>query len=251
MRSREASRPFSITRSNGTLNEPGMWPERRPGPRLRRLAAEPLGRARIDDLHAAVCERHAHVGQHGDGVDVHFGIECLRRSLGLAALDRPAFRLPFRQAAIEDVDFLRAEDAERPPHARRRVEADAVIDHDRIAIADAERADDFAELRGPRQHVRQVGGMIADRLDVEEHRAGNMAAAILGLRIALLRRHEVRAVDGDDVADRADARRANRSRPASGWSATGQGRFRVSAFWFSIQFDNATTTRAALREVHS
>ena len=65
--------------------------------------------------------------------------------------------------------------------------------------------------------------MIADRLDVEEHRAGDMAGAILGVGVALLRRQEIRTVDHDDDCDRANARRANRSKPASGLSAMGRG----------------------------
>ena len=42
--------------------------------------------------------------------------------------------------------------------------------------------------------------MIADRLDVEEHGAGDMAVAILGMRVALLRRQEIRTVDHDQIA---------------------------------------------------
>src|ERR1700691_3997420 len=42
--------------------------------------------------------------------------------------------------------------------------------------------------------------MIADRLNVEKHRAGNMAAAILGMSVALLRRQEIRGVDRNYVA---------------------------------------------------
>ena len=49
-------------------------------------------------------------------------------------------------------------------------------------------ADRFAKLIWPRQHVRQIGRVIGDRVDVEEHRAGNMAADILGARVAVLAR---------------------------------------------------------------
>ena len=110
-------------------------------PRLRRLAGEALGRARVDDLYAVVGERHAHVVKQRDGADIHLGGEFFRRALGVAFLQRPAFGFPFRQPAVEDVDFLRAEQPERPPHPRRRIEADAVIDDDGVAVADAERAD--------------------------------------------------------------------------------------------------------------
>ena len=111
------------------------------GPRLRRLAGEPLGRAGIDDLRAFVGDRHAHVGEHGDGADIHLGIEISAAPAWLSpAFQRTVFGLPFRQSAVEDVDILGAENAERPPHPRRRVETEAVVDHDGVAVADAERA---------------------------------------------------------------------------------------------------------------
>ena len=124
-----------------------MWPERSPGRGSGALPAEALGRARVDDLCAVVRERHAYVGKHRDGADIHIGSEFSRRPRGVAFLQRPPFGFPLRQPAVEDVDFLRAEQPERPPHPRRRIEADAVIHDDSIAVADAERTDHFAELR--------------------------------------------------------------------------------------------------------
>ena len=52
------------------------------------------------------------------------------------------------------------------------------------------RADRFGELGRARQHVRQFRRMVADRFDVEEHRAGNVAAAIFRVRVALLCRQK-------------------------------------------------------------
>jgi hypothetical protein len=49
-----------------------------------------------------------------------------------------------------------------------------------------------------RQHVRQVAGVVGDRVDVEEHRAGHVRGEELGLRVALQRRQMPRAVDHRD-----------------------------------------------------
>ena len=111
-----------------------------------------------------------------------------------------AFGLPFRQAAVENENALGAEDAKRPPHPRRRIKALAVVDDDGVAIADSEGAGGFAELCRARQHVRQIGRIIAHRFDVEKHRAGNVTVAIFRVSVALLRRQEMGGVDGNDVA---------------------------------------------------
>ena len=75
-------------------------------------------------------------------------------------------------------------------HTRARaIEPDAVIEHDRHAVADAERADLGGELLGRRQHVGQGIGLVRDRVDVEALRARNVAGEKLGLasRLALAR----------------------------------------------------------------
>ena len=99
------------------------------------------------------------------------------------------------QAAIEHVNRFRAEDSKCPPHPCCGEQGAVVIDDDGIAVADAERADRLAELRGARQHVRQVGGMIADRFDVEERRAGDMSASVFGVRVAVMRRKKISRVN--------------------------------------------------------
>src|SRR5208282_4795170 len=96
--------------------------------------------------------------------------------------------------------FLCAKQPKRPPDTRGRIETDAVIDDDGIAVADAERTGYLAELLWAGQHVRQVGRMIGDRFDVEEYRARDVALAILGVGVALLRRQEVRPVNDTKVA---------------------------------------------------
>jgi hypothetical protein len=114
--------------------------------------------------------------------------------LGLAALG-----LPGGQAAIEDIDIARAEDTERPPDARRRIQPAAVIDDDGVFLRNTEIAGSRAELVRPRQHVGQLGRMIGDRIDVEEHRAGNMSGNVLRPGVAVLRRQVVGPVDDGDV----------------------------------------------------
>ena len=73
------------------------------------------------------------------------------------------------------------------------------------------------ELLGRRQHVGQGIGLVRDRVDVEALRARNMAGEEFGLRIALVVREIVRAVEDDHVRIVRAAPRAIRSTPASGW----------------------------------
>src|SRR5271156_6398653 len=64
------------------------------GPRLRRLAGKARRRTGVDDLHAAVGKRQAYLVEQRDGADIHGGIECLRRALGLGGNDRASFGFP-------------------------------------------------------------------------------------------------------------------------------------------------------------
>ena len=89
--------------------------------RLWRLAGEAFRRASVDDLHAVVRDRHAHVVKQSDRADIHLGGELSWRPLDRAFLQRPAFQFPLRQPTVEDVDLLRAEKSKRPPYARGRV----------------------------------------------------------------------------------------------------------------------------------
>jgi hypothetical protein len=50
------------------------------------------------------------------------------------------------------------------------------------------------------QHMRQLRRIVADRVDIEEHRAGDVACAILGVNVALLHHRGIRGVDHDDIA---------------------------------------------------
>ena len=50
------------------------------------------------------------------------------------------------------------------------------------------------------EHVRQVGGVIADGVNVEKHRAGNVRRGELGDRIALLAGHVPGRIHDPDLA---------------------------------------------------
>ena len=169
-------------------------------PRLGIFAAEARGGPRIDHLGAS-CRAAPSARRTTPATTEVFSSALNFRGVRLdrAGFGRPAFGLPLRQAAVEDVDVLRAEDAERPPHPRRAAEADAVIDHDGVVGADAERAGLLGELGRAGQHVRQLGGMVGDGVDIEERRAGNMGGDELGLGVALERRQVERAVDDRDL----------------------------------------------------
>src|SRR4029077_15565967 len=169
------------------------------GARLGLTSGEAACGARIDDLRALIIERHLHVAEHGHGARVHLGVERIFRTFDRTGLGWSAFRFPGGQAAIEDIDLARTEYPERPPDARSRVETAAIVDDDRIFLRNSEIAGGRAELVGSRQHVGQLGRMIGDRVDVEEHRARNMRGNIFGPGIAVLRWKVVGPVDDDDI----------------------------------------------------
>ena len=124
---RPAGRPRR-SRWSGTLIAPGMWPERTPGPRLRRLAAEAVGGARIDHLRRLVGQRHLHVVNDGDDAACSMrasnwrGVRCDWRRSRAAGLR--AFH--FGKPPSRMIDLLGAEDAgtsttpAAPKRGRRR-----------------------------------------------------------------------------------------------------------------------------------
>ena len=79
------------------------------------------GRASIDDLRGTiVLDAALHVGDVAHESSVPPRGEMARGAAArLAALQRPALALPFRQPAIQHGHVLDAHDAERPPHPRR------------------------------------------------------------------------------------------------------------------------------------
>ncbi len=170
------------------------------GARLGHAALVALCRARIDDLNGGTTDRSLDLVRiaHQRGVEP-------RREVPLGALHRrhildfAALGLPLLEAAVENAHVLVPHDAEHPPHARRRVEALAVVDDDAHAVADAHLLHPRREHHGRRQHVRQRVRLVRDRVDVEEQRAGNVPRIVLRLRVAPGGRQMQRAVEHDDV----------------------------------------------------
>ena len=111
------------------------------------------------------------------------------RGARLAALGRPAFGEPFLEAAVEDRDLLGAEMAQHEPAARRGAHRRIVVDDDAVVAADAEPLHRRAELCAPRQHVRRRVRRVADLVDVEEARAGDVRREIFVAAAAPARRH--------------------------------------------------------------
>jgi len=156
--------------------------------RLRCFTAETIGWPCVHDLSRPVCERELHIVDAGHDRSIQLGNKFSRRMLARPARKWPTFRLPFRQTAVEDEDLPGPEDTERPPHSRCAAKSGAVIDHDGVILPDAELADLFRKLRRPRQHVRQLGRMIGDCVDIEKHRTRNVSGEVFRLGIALERR---------------------------------------------------------------
>ena len=124
--------------AKGTLREPGMWPERRP---WRGSGAVPSKRAaaRASTICAALLPIRpftSATSRTSSALSMAVKWRSLRAAR-LAVLERAALGLPFLQAAVQHAHVLVAHGAEHPPHARRRVEALAVVGDDVHAVADA------------------------------------------------------------------------------------------------------------------
>ena len=117
----------------------------------------------------------------------------------VAWFDRAAFAQPLRQAAVENRDLLGAESAQRPPHPRGGEQAGGIVDDEAHAVAQAQRRHLVGELHLVGQHVRQAGRRVGDRVDVEEHRAGDVAEAKLLRAHASGRRQVPGPVDDSDL----------------------------------------------------
>ena len=66
--------------------------------------------------------------------------------LRLAAFERPPFRLPFRQPAIEQRDAMSAERRQHPPGAGSAVVTAIVVDYEPVAVAQSKRLHAAGEL---------------------------------------------------------------------------------------------------------
>ena len=168
---RDARRPFSRTFWNGTLKESGIWPERNPGRGsgavpAKRSAERASRSARYDQSAPCARRRASRLGRYP-----------FRRETVWAAASSRRFRPAGLRLSIsagrhrgQKRSWRRKDETSTTP--RRRIKAQAVVDHDGVAVAYSERADRFAELGRARQHVRQIGRMIAHRLDIEDTAPG-------------------------------------------------------------------------------
>src|SRR5262249_17911374 len=114
-----------------------------------------------------------------------------------AALKRPPFRCPLREAAIENEHVLRTEEPERPPHPWRGKQPGAVVNNDRVALRDADLSDRLGKLLGRWEHMRQGDRLVGDLVDVKAHRARDVTGEILGGCVTFHRREIERSVDDD------------------------------------------------------
>src|ERR1700733_2249708 len=146
--------------------------------RFGRLAGKSFRRPGIDKLRAAARQCHAHVRERRDGAHIHVGTEGFWRPLRGALFERSPLGFPLWQPAVEDKNLLGPENAKRPPHARRGIKTDSVVNDHGVAIADSQRAHRLTEVRGAGQRMWQLAGMIADRVDIEKYGARNMAFQI-------------------------------------------------------------------------
>ena len=199
-----------------------MWPERRPGRGSGALPAKRSAERASTICALSSVERHAHVAQGGDGADIHLGGELSRRPRGVAVLQRPASRLSIS--------------AGRRRGCRRSWRRTAGTSTTPAAPKTARRCHRRRRCRRRRCRARRPPRRIAsgraacaagrsnDRLTASMSKntaPGMWPSRYSAMGVALLRRQEIRAVDHARGRDRASARRATRSTPASGLSGEG------------------------------
>jgi hypothetical protein len=82
--------------------------------------------------------------------------------------------MPRSRAARKSGRVLVAEQAHQPPAARGRGQPLLVVEHHEAVVADAERPGQPGEAAWRGHHVRQVGVLVGDFVDVEEMGARNV-----------------------------------------------------------------------------
>ena len=200
----------SVTRSNGRLRLPGIWPRRRPG-----QVSSAVPSKRPAERASTTCSRcgprsasSAALSRTSSGPEA--GGEPARRDRRRGGFERPALGLPPRQPAVEQRDVVVAEQPQQPPGAPGRGQADRVVDDDPVVVADAALRHLRGEALGRRDHVRQAGAGLGDVVDVEEHRARNVAGIVILPRGRGDRPAACTSCRRPGHAGRRDARRATR-----------------------------------------
>ena len=174
-----------------------------PWARFRRRAGEAVGRARIEHLRRAVFERSTDIVDLGDETMIEPRGEMPRLAADRPVFERTSLGQPLRQAAVEDRHFTGAEGAQRPPDARSREKAGAVIDDEAHPVADSEPLHRLRKAQRIGQHMRQAARRVGNLVDVEKDRARDVPGEILGARVAAERRKIPGRIDDDEVG-RAD-----------------------------------------------
>ena len=159
--------------AKGALTAPGMWPAR--GIDRLRLAAITLAGAGVDDQRRRIEAGHLVPGRRP--IPRAAAPRTRRRRRHRAALQRPAFRLPLRDAAVEHGHRVVAVRAQQVPEAGRDGAGLVVVGHDARRGPDAGGADDRRDLlfRRPGMAPRGQPAAAARRgevgVHVEEHGA--------------------------------------------------------------------------------
>ena len=133
------------------------------------------GRPCIGDLTNATLGNVAHLIEGGDAAAIEFVVEGDGSRLRKIGFQGPAFGLPGVDAAVEHVDIAGPHDAQHPPGAGRREEAGTVINDDRVGHGNAEQAHLLGEFGRREQRMGKPGGLVGNRVLVEEDSTGNVA----------------------------------------------------------------------------
>jgi hypothetical protein len=154
------------------------------GPEFRLFPGEPRRAAGVEDLPIAELGGRGHLRHVLDQMRLP-----LRRHVPVAqdrrhVLQLPFLGLPLRQAAIQNRDVGLSHQAEIPPHPRGRKDADTVIDHHLVPVADTHGAHAAHEFFHRGGHVGQRAAGVGNLVDIEEACAGDMPGLVFGQRVA-------------------------------------------------------------------
>lgn len=133
--------------------------------------------SRVYELELPVSEVLQNVFVRFDPRRVPLGPEVRARRCGVHVSDRVTLVQPVLHPAVQHGHGAVTEEAEHPPHARRRERAEvAAVVHDHVrVVTDPQLSHVVGELAVPGQHVVKRGRPVAALVDVEERRAWDVA----------------------------------------------------------------------------